>query len=375
MKEHNNLLMVSASKLKSEGYGTKHSKIYEETCIVLFVDVKDFIPFDENPFQRQLDDFPVDVREGVFKTLSDPNDLHESLVMGCQILTSYDTRGTLGAFVQLKDGYLGCLTCCHVFETLDSVMDYRKDPMSLSFMKSDVYQPEPYSDFKFGNIATCIQDPGDEDNIGTDATLIVINVPHRYPRKGDFPTISCAIAGFSAEKPLVFNSEEIIQSFDAIKLPCHVVKYGATTGLTTGLLRSYASAVHIRRPSFHPDDRVQLHQQLEVFSIAEPFAEGDSGSLVFSVCTVGDTTEIKALGLLVGGTDNGGISIVTPVWAILNKLQLPLQLYCFDGSARKLNTPSDENIRLQKLDADVGDLKVGLSNVNSRLDAITSFMA
>ena len=64
-----------------------------------------------------------------------------------------------------------------------------------------------------------------------------------------------------------------------------------------------------------------MHQQLEVFSIAEPFAkEGDLGSKVFSVCTVGDTTEIKALGLLVGGTDNG-ISIVTTMWAIFNKLQ------------------------------------------------------
>ena len=142
-----------------------------------------------------------------------------------------------------------------------------------------------------------------------------------------FPTIKYDIAEFSAEKPLVFNSRETIQSFDNIKIPSHVVKYGVTTGLTIGLLRSYGSAVHICRPSFHPDDRVRMHQQLEVFSIAEPFAkEGDSGTLVFSVCTVGDTTDIKALGLLAGGTDSG-ISIVTTIWAIFNKLQLPLQLY------------------------------------------------
>ena len=93
MKEHSNLFMVSTSKLKSEGYGTKHSNIYEETCIVLYVDVKGFIPLGENPFQRKLDEFPVDVREGVFKTFSDPNEFHESLVMGCQIVTSYDTCG------------------------------------------------------------------------------------------------------------------------------------------------------------------------------------------------------------------------------------------------------------------------------------------
>ena len=264
----------------------------------------------------------------------------------------------LGAFVPLKDGYLGCLTCCHVFETHDSVLDYRKDPITLSFIKSEVYQPVPSSDYKFGNLVTFIQDPSDDDNIGTDAALIVINAPQRYPMKGDFqrypmkgdfyfPTINCDIAGFSAENPLVFNSGEIIQNLDDIKIPCTVVKCGATTGLTIGLLRSYGSAVHIRRPSFHPDDRVRLHQQLEVFSITEPFAEeGDSGSLVFSVCTVGDTTEGKALGLLVGGTDNG-ISIVTPIWAILNKLQLPLPLYFFNGSVRKLNTPRKPSLRFQ----------------------------
>ena len=130
MKEHSNLSMVSVSKLKSEGYGTKHSKICDETCKVLYVDIKGFIPFGEKPFQRKLGDFPVDVRKGVFKTFSDPKDLQESLVTGCQIVTSYDTCGTLSAFVPLKDGYLGCLTCSHGFETPDSILDYSKGQMS-----------------------------------------------------------------------------------------------------------------------------------------------------------------------------------------------------------------------------------------------------
>ena len=132
MKEHSNLLMVAASKLKSEGYNTSHSKMYETICIVLYVEVKGFIPFGENPFPTEVDGISTDVREGIFKALTDPKDFHESLVMGCQIVTSYNTCGTLGAFVQLQNGYLGCLTCCHIFETPDSIIDYRKDPMSLS---------------------------------------------------------------------------------------------------------------------------------------------------------------------------------------------------------------------------------------------------
>ena len=207
-----------------------------------------------------------------------------------------------------------------------------------------------------------------------DAAVIVNNIPPRFPRSGDFPTINCGIAGFSPENPIVFNSGEIIQYFDDIKLPCTVVKYGATTGLTIGLLRSFGSAVQVRRPSFHPDDNVRLHQQLEVFKIEEDFAqEGDSGSLVFCVCTGGKSIELKALGLLVGGTTNGN-GIVTPIWAILNKLGLPLELFCFDGH-RKPITPADENHRLESLKADVDDLKIGLSQVNSRLDAISSSMA
>lgn len=375
MKEHSNLLMVSASKLKSEGFGTSHSKIYKNTCLVLYVDVKGFIPFGENAFPGQVEEFPVDVREGIFKTFSDPKDYHESLVMGCQIVTSYDTCGTLGAFVQLRDGYLGCLTCCHVFETADSVSDYRKDPMSLSFFKTEVFQPVPSNEYKFGNFSTFIHDPGDENSIGIDAALIVVNSPQRYPKSGDFPTLNCEIAGFSADNPPVFNSGEIIQSLDEIELPCHVVKYGGSTGLTIGLLRSFGSAVQERRPSFHPDDKVQLHQQLEVFSIERLFAEeGDSGSLVFCVCRKDETIVLKALGLLVGGSTNGN-GIVTPIWAILNKMHLPLQLFCFDVSQRKYDKSALESSSLQMLKADVDVLKAGLSNVNSRLDVISTSMA
>ena len=374
MNGHSNLLIISASKLKSEGYGTAHSKIREQTCIVFYVDVKGFIPFGEKLFPRHVDKYPVDVREGAFKTFSDPKDFHESLVMGCQIVTSYNTCGTLGAFVQLRDGGLGCLTCCHVFETPDSIIDYRKDPMSLSFFKREVYQPVPSNDYKFGNVALLINDSGDENNIGVDAALIVNNITRRYPQSGNFPTINCDIAGFSAETPLVFNSGEIIQSLDDIKLPCNIVKYGATTGLTIGLLRSFGSAVQVRKPSFHPGDNVRLHQQLEVFKIGEDFAqEGDSGAMVFCVRTTDETIELKALGLLVGGTTHGN-GIVTPIWAILDKLRLPLQLFCFDRSYRKFDMSAIENQRFQTLRADVDDLKVGLSNVNSRLDVISSSM-
>ena len=321
---------------------------------------------------RPFGSSPVHTDES--KTLSDPQTYHKSLVMGCQIATSYLTCGTLGAFVQLRNGGIGCLTCSHVFETPDSVSDYRKDPMSSSFFKTEVYQPNPSNDYKFGHVATIIKDPGDENIIGVDAALIEITSPQRYPKNGDFPSLNCAIAGFSEESTPVFNSGEIIKSFDEINFPCPVVKFGATTGLTMGVLRSFGSAVQVGKFSL-PGDNIQLHQQLEVLSEGQMFAkEGDSGSLVFCTFRNGESTELKALGLLVGGTANGN-GIVTPIWAILDKLQLPLQLFCFDDSHKKNNESTLESSNFQMLKADVDDLKTGLSNVNSRLDVMSSSMA
>ena len=89
---------------------------------------------------------------------------------------------------------------------------------------------------------------------------------------------------------------------------------------------------------------------------------------MFCVCRNGENTELKALGLRVGGSTNGN-GIVTPIRAILNKLQLSLQLFCFDGSHR-IDKSALKSSSLQRRKEDVDDLKAGLSNVISRLDVM-----
>ena len=196
MKSHSNLNIVSASKLKCKHYGTKKVKYTGQTCITLYVQIKGVIPFFEEPFPKELGRFPVDVREGTFHTFGkNPDDIHPNLMMGCQIVSAYNKAGTLGGFVQLQNGNIGCLTCCHLFQTMQSIQDYQKDPLRLSYFNKDVFQPSPAPDFKFGNVAHFFKKEGDHENIGVDMALIEITNPLRYPTTGGFPNAELPEAG------------------------------------------------------------------------------------------------------------------------------------------------------------------------------------
>ena len=115
--------------------------------------------------------------------------------MGCQIATDYNTYGTLGGFVILENGNIGCLTSAGLFETKEATEDFSRDPVTLKFLKKDVYQPDILPNFKFGKVVKIVKDAGDndggdEDSIGVYAALIEIN-PERYPTGlSCFPTFS-----------------------------------------------------------------------------------------------------------------------------------------------------------------------------------------
>ena len=169
-----------------------------------------------------------------------------------------------------------------------------------------------------------------------------------------------------------YTSGEIVKGFDEIPpMPCSVVKYGISTGHTVGMLHLSGSAVYKHSTSFFPNDYIRLHRQFEVYSIKDkPFAlEGDSGALVFLISQDKNEVKIRALGLLVGGTDYG-TTIVTPIWAILEQLELPLRLLSF-GGLKETNFSKDENDRLQRIEKDVDSLKAGVSTLYSRLEETT----
>ena len=190
MEKHSNLMVVSASNIKSSHYGQESAKYDKKVCVVLYVKVKGIIPYGEKPFPTVLEGFPVDVREGKFQLFSNPDDKHHSLVMGCQIETAYNTSGTLGGFVELEDQTIGGLTCCHVFETAEVLKNYNKaietfGPLDHSNFRLDVYQPTRGEDNKIGVLLRSQKKEGDTETIGVDAALI--HITHRHPVSGSFP--------------------------------------------------------------------------------------------------------------------------------------------------------------------------------------------
>ena len=160
-----------------------------------------------------------------------------------------------------------------------------------------------------------------------------------------------------------FNSGEVIKCIDEVPIPSTVVKYGASTEHTIGTVRLFGPAVHVHTTSFRPEDKVRLHNQLEVMSnTLVPFsAKGDSGSLVFSMNDMKSGSNIRALGLLVGGTDYG-TTIVTPIWAVLSRLNVPLQLHAFKPESSPLPTDLPTS-RLHGVEKDVEILKSNVSEL------------
>lgn len=163
---------------------------------------------------------------------------------------------------------------------------------------------------------------------------------------------------------MLFNSGEVIKCLDEVPIPCNVVKYGASTGHTIGTIRLFGPAVHAHTTSFRPEDNVRLHQQFEVISSSiEPFSdEGDSGSLVFLCTDIKSGLNIRAVGLLVGGTDYG-TTIVTPIWAVLSKFNLPLKLLAFESESCLLPPRLPRDSRQEGVEKDVEELKSSMSNL------------
>ena len=362
MDKHSNLKIVSASKIRSKNYNTPEQNTKFENCIVLYVDVKGIIPFNEDVFPTFLESdgtkFPVDVREGYFTLDTNPaapGEYQAQLTMGCKITNEYNQSATLGAVVRLPGGKVGALTCWHMFNTERAFEDYQKDVLHHRNLKTDVYQPSVHEQNRFGKIVAAYDTSGDENDIGVDAGLIEITDTNRTPQSGGFPkTYKIYSDAFSqTEIKLEFNSGDMFTSFEEVsnKSKWTVIKFGAETGMTTGRLRMVGAAVSTE------SSRRQLHQQIEI----EPkpgsgkFSEpGDSGSPVFLIQQLDDASPMYAVGMHIGST-SFGTAIASPIWAVLKGLELPVQLLSF------------ENPRIQRLERDVDRMN---RNMNERFDQL-----
>ncbi|XP_053408356.1 uncharacterized protein LOC123559853 isoform X2 [Mercenaria mercenaria] len=330
MEQHTNLTRVSIGWFKSKGFATKHQNITQKTCIVLYVQVKGFVPLNETALPEVIDGIDVDVRECVVLPYTFPNEHHEHIKMGCAIhggLRNAQGRvlgGTLGGFFEVG-GEMYCITSAHTFMSpadmgkLNQCGKFCDLGPGNDIETFEAHQPVVEGSRSFGKGVRAVYKEGGNGEAGVEA--VVIKVQDRFPVSGEFP--ACPYRrnpgidrpNFSTGK--MCNREEVNRLIRSKTLT--VVKFGCSSGWTRGSFRFSAGAARWSNMvgSIH-NFGILLHNQFEIENIGETlFAEfGDSGALVFT----DENNELSVIGTVEGGTP--GVIYVTPICDVFSALEL-----------------------------------------------------
>lgn len=356
LKSHSNILAIMGSdKISHE----KQNKTEDMTCVAIYVRNKGIIPFYEEQFKLDNNDFPLDVREGRGVTLVSrlsPEEYSKSVRMGCKIESAYG-RGTLTGFLQLPNGKTGCLTAWHLFDTGEG--EHTAELLDSDNFNKNVYQPNKQLEekYKIGKVIRVSEE--------FDAALIEIDEPDRLPRNGNFPNAVCPEKGYPPSNPMKFDTGDIINCPEELhnKRSCSLVKYGAVTETTFG---NYWSIGELYRLKLKNDRGCDLRKPIFVCpELGKAFCtRGDSGAMVFLQDVEIDNKKqeddkkddmmqeddkkddkmqeddkkddkkekLRAIGMLVSKMDsNGGdFIVVMPIWEILQSFNLPLRLLSFE---------------------------------------------
>lgn len=328
MKKHKYLMMISGSPMRSSGYGTPSHKLTRQTCIVLHVLVKGYIPIREEPFKTHYNGVPVDVREGWFKLFTGrASDFHENVKHGCQI--KRHLSGTLGGFLNYH-GFGTCgITCAHVLLTPGEMKSLNPDAVQLNAncdptnitMDQTVYQPDPLEKYckehcALGRGVKSVYKPGGHGESGID--VAVFQIDRRYPVAGDFP-----LCEDGSRCVMTYDSGKIAEFSSRLGLG-HVIKFGARSHMTNGKVISLANSVSVKafeKLNINNEYEITLHNLLEIITTDNtiPFAgHGDSGALVF--CG-GENDDLFCVGMIEGGTAQN-TTVVVPIVPILQELNV-----------------------------------------------------
>lgn len=181
MTNHSNLLIISASKYRS---WNSRRQTQKETCVVLYVHIKGYIPYGEKPFPKRLDGFSIDVRESMFEFQTKPNVKYENVRTGCSIATAYSTSGTLGGFLKSdRTENIYGLTCCHIFKTKKTKHIFKKAKSAGRshniHLIPNVYQPVKKKGNFIGKLIQFVDNETSDEYVTVDAA--VIDIERRHP--------------------------------------------------------------------------------------------------------------------------------------------------------------------------------------------------
>ncbi|XP_021371551.1 uncharacterized protein LOC110462074 [Mizuhopecten yessoensis] len=333
VKNHSNLITISTSPVIC------HRDVIEKaSCIVIYCSCKGIIPLGEQDFPVELDNFPVDVREGhvYFGTA---REFHDPLRLGCSIGVSGESKaGSIGVFVKevgTTDQY-GLLTCGHVLLSGQELTDpHIRQNIRYSTVTTDVVQPSYMDersnitcgrliDAKFGNVIY------NGNFTGVDCAYVRMTC--RIPRVLKFPTVEwehteAAIRdGYTEEMEM----GPPILDMDVDDTEHNVYKFGRTSGFTRGAF-NFSGAVLRKEPfsaSLCPQKNAEccLFNLYNIESLRRPFFEpGDSGASVF----IRKAHRAHVVGLAVGGLVNGRECFVTTIGAVLDSIDPCIEIQCF----------------------------------------------
>ncbi|XP_053395009.1 uncharacterized protein LOC128555734 [Mercenaria mercenaria] len=340
MKQHKYLSIVSACSKKSTGYGDSWN-LKPESCIVLYVHTKHYIPINEEPFKTHYDGIPVDVREGSFIPFGrTATDVFEHVQMGCQIGGEVENgkykKGTLGCFIDHPQYGVCGLTCAHVLLNSWDLIRLQSAHNGtfnwpLHDMCKSVYQPANQTN-SIGETVQYIYKEGSESCTGMEVALFKLT--SRQPKSSDFPDASVTVPTIATN--INYKHWRISSAARLNSRMKHVVKFGSQTELRDGIIEF--DIVSVKELNSYPlaienNSFIKLHKQIEVSPKTQHilFADkGDSGALVFLVDD--HSSENTCIGIVEGGTSYGS-TVVTPIVPILEELKVS-GLKCFDSENR-----------------------------------------
>ncbi|XP_060565256.1 uncharacterized protein LOC132724411 [Ruditapes philippinarum] len=313
LSKHSNITTVSASLFKSRNFKQGHKHFEENLCIVLYVHVKGYVPLHEDPFDRKIDEYDVDVRECVFTPLMcGPNDFHSILKMGLEIgtlLTKPGTSGnigTLGHVDPFEPRYF--VTCAHVVMSSEELIS-----LSESRIDVEIYQPIQHESRKICGraIRAVYFQETDVNRVGVEAALV--EIVDRGSTGFELP-----YSPILEELELTGNLSEVLQSGiyrpnygkDQIKL----IKYGCVSNVTQGKYTFFNPSITLET------NGIRLRNQITIIHSHdfEQFAvQGDSGAVVFEF--IDDKLYPTCM---IEGTMGDGRIVATPLINVLVALHI-----------------------------------------------------
>ncbi|XP_052764648.1 uncharacterized protein LOC128206313 [Mya arenaria] len=354
MQKHKYLNMITASGVRSKGFGKSHT-IDPEVCIVLYVHAKGYIPIDEMAFERNYYDIPVDVREGGFWRFN------ETVRIGDAIFREgVGLAGSLGGFFEHPSLGLCGITSAHFVLKPDELKKCMKDGRFPANKEGEIYQIKTCNDFfNIGHLVMAFYAEGNDQDAGVELAVFVIDSSLSSEQ------VSVSFEGINRQgQPATFSFETGKSLGSAYFYPdYHCCKYGSATSFTSGKINSdfdNDGFLSIKERKIDELKPFVLHKQYEInaFSKDKPFANfGDSGAFVYCWRS---TDDLVCVGMIVGGTSDGK-TVVTPINSILKTLGVP-KLKNF----RKIKSEQ----LLKQLDAKVDQLESKVDNMQSGINEI-----